>query len=331
METLNEDQLRAEPQGGPTPVEPATPAQDEHSASNHDVLCQLYANMLTCRMARERARSLQQEGWLADCYVSPEGSEAAEVGASYELKPDDSLAICHHDAITTFLKDTTLREVFAQLFNQARGGRSRSGEHTGRNILPPAATLAAQLTLAAGVACAYKQQGRRNVVLVLCGDAFSALGSWHEAAKIAAADRLPVIFAIDSGRNGDADTQHWSGMGEDLSHRAQAYGFPGITVDGDDAVAIFRVSQESIHRARSGAGPTLVECRSLRQLGKSPPGNSTNGTRTKQGTLFPADPLIQMEHYLKKRGAWRASWKHQLMESIAAEIEVAVELTRPGR
>ena len=330
METLNEGRLRAVPQDDPT-LESATAAQDEHSASNHDVLCQLYANMLTCRMARRCARSLQREGWAADCYVSAEGTEAAEVGATYELKPDDSLAIFPHDTITPLLKEATLREVFAQLFDQARGGRNRSGEHTARNILPPASTLAAQLNWAAGVAFAYKQQRRRNVVLMLCGEGFSALGSWHEAARIAAGERLPVIFVIESGRNGDADPQHWFGVGEDLSHRTQAYGFPGITVDGDDVVAIFRVTQESIHRARIGAGPTLIECKSLRKLGNTQLGNSTNGTRGRQSTLFLTDPLSRMEHYLKKRGAWRPSWRRQLGESIAAEIEAAVELSRPDR
>ena len=98
----------------------------------------------------------------------------------------------------------------------------------------------------------------------LADDGLAALGFWHEAASLASRHRLPIVFMVEN-----CAQSHPSGTGtvqsdDDLRDRAEAYGFPGITVDGNDIVAVWRVTQESIHRARSGAGPTLIECRTWR-------------------------------------------------------------------
>jgi len=306
------------------------PVRNEHSASDHDVLRRLYAKMLTCRMARESAHALVRNGRIACSGVSFIAAEAAEVGATYDLQPSDSLTTWQHDVFTNLLKGASLGQVFAQLLGQTAGSNVRDNLASW-NIIPPASTLAGQLSLATGVALAYKHQGQRNVVLALCGQGFAALGMWHDAARLAAEQRLPLIFVIDSGRMRDQDSNHWFGPAEDLSHRAHAYGFPGITVDGNDAVAVFRVTQESIHRARSGAGPTLVECKSLHPFRETTAERPGSGRRRRRIPVFPSDPLAHMEHYLSHRGAWRSSWKRQLVEQIAGEIDKAITLAENER
>ena len=110
---------------------------------------------------------------------------------------------------------------------------------------------------------------------------------------------------------------------EDLRDRAEAYGFPGITVDGNDIVAVWRVTQESIHRARTGAGPTLIECRTWRWHAET---DSSNGeTRSKPTNRWQNDPLLHMEHYMKKRSLWKPSWKDQLATRYSQALSRAIE------
>jgi len=115
---------------------------------------------------------------------------------------------------------------------------------------------------------------------------------------------------------------------EDLRDRAEAYGIPGITVDGNDIVAVWRVTQESIHRARSGAGPTLIECRTWRWHAEAD--NSPTNGRAKSKVLharWQNDPLRHMEHYMKKRNLWQQAWKDRLTAEYKAALTDAVEFS----
>ena len=111
----------------------------------------------------------------------------------------------------------------------------------------------------------------------------------------------------------------------DLRDRAEAYGFPGITVDGNDVIAVWRVTQESIHRARSGAGPTLIECRTWRWQTEVDHDSAGRGSRTKLMHAWKThDPLHHMEHYMKKRSLWQQTRKDTLVEQYQAELAKAV-------
>jgi TPP-dependent pyruvate/acetoin dehydrogenase alpha subunit len=253
------------------------------SPSDPEVMRRLYANMLSCRLARERARTLLHQGRLTNNGWEATGSEAIEVGATFELRADDALALYQRDVVAHSLKGWSLKQVFAQLLGSRKVSQRQSVPDPclASNIIPPASSIVAQFNVAAGVAWACKQRAQRNVVLAIFGDGFDSLGSWHEAAKLAGEYRLPLIFVVESDRQRYQSSNHWFGEPGDLSDRAHEYGFPGIPVDGDDVVAVFRVTQESIHRARNGAGPTLIECKSSRAVRDSGARLATNGTRRK--------------------------------------------------
>ncbi len=297
------------------------------SPSDPEVLRRLYANMLTCRLVRERARGLMSRGEPAGGATWSEMSEAIEVGATFELRDGDVLSVYPRDLVTHILRGRSLQQTFAELLN---AGRARKADREANpfltfNVLPAASSLVAQFNLAAGVAFAAKQRSQRNVVLGIFADGFDALGSWHEAAKLAGEHRLPLIFLVESDRCRDERSNHWFGKPGDLSQRAHEYGFPGIPVDGDDVVAVFRVTQESIHRARNGAGPTLIECKSSRA------GNPSTSSGTRRKTAAITDPLAHMEHYLKKRKAWSQAWKEELAHRIKADSDAAVAAVKPSR
>jgi TPP-dependent pyruvate/acetoin dehydrogenase alpha subunit len=179
------------------------------------------------------------------------GGEATEVGACIGLQPDDSLATSQPKLAAHVVKDTPLHRVFAELFARHKQppAQPTSNGAGALRIIPPASSLTGQLDIAAGVAYAYRSLGKANVVVALADDGLAALGFWHEAASLASRHRLPIVFIVENCAQSHANGTSVVQSDEDLRDRAEAYGIPGITVDGNDIVAVWRVTQESIHGA----------------------------------------------------------------------------------
>jgi pyruvate dehydrogenase E1 component alpha subunit len=270
------------------------------SPSDPTMLRNLYSAMLRCRMVEERAEQLTHLDRLKAPLRLQRGLEATAVGSLIELRAGDAISADESFAARMFAGQA-LGLYFAELY----GVRSEylafapDAANSAIHLLPRTNTIAAQLNLAAGYAFAQKRVNRRNVVVVLLPEGANALGFWHEAATLAVNERLAMIFVAVRGVS-------QSVIGNtDARHRAAAYGIPGITVDGGDVVALWRVAQESIHRARAGAGPTLIDSQPL--------SSESNGD----------DPLERMQRYLEKRKLWKRSWKDELTQRFAAEIDEA--------
>ena len=301
----------------------ATALAGDASPSSPDVLRTLYSVLLKTRLLEEQVLSLLRAGKLPGASVPLLGGEATEVGACIGLQPDDSFSSSQPKLVTHVVRGTTLDRVFAQLFHGKNGSAAPAAEVEANSlrVVPQTASLTGQLDIATGIALAYRQLAKPNVVVALADDGLAALGFWHEAASLASRHRLPIVFMVEN-----CEQSHPTGVGtvqsdEDLRDRAEAYGFPGITVDGNDLVAVWRVTQESIHRARSGAGPTLIECRTWRWHAESDR-PSPNGGPPKQHRQN--DPLHHMEHYMKKRSLWKQSWKDQLVTECRSALKRAV-------
>src|ERR1019366_6758762 len=161
--------------------------------------------------------------------------------------------------------------------------------------------------LATGLALSHKRERKTNVVVAFWDEGAASLEASHEALKFAGIHKLPIICVTKSaGLDEPGSRKH--GALEEFSFMAKDYGFPSILVDGKDVVAVWRAAQESIHRARNGAGPTLIECQT-------------------EAANF-RDPLAHMQHYMSRRSAWVGGWKRQNIARINAEIEEAIRL--PG-
>jgi TPP-dependent pyruvate/acetoin dehydrogenase alpha subunit len=289
------------------------------SPSNPDALRTVYSVLLKTRLLEQQILSLLRAGKIPGTPVPILGGEATEIGACIGLQKGDSFSSSQPKLATHVVRGTPLAEVFAQLFHREQQPTLATGSGDGESvhIVPQASSIAAQLDVAAGIALAYRNLGKPNVVVALADDGVAALGFWHEAARLASRYRLPIVFMVEN-----CSQSHPNGAGtvqsdEDLRDRAEAYGFPGITVDGNDIVAVWRVTQESIHRARSGAGPTLIECRSWRWHGESDAPTS-NGHPSKAQREH--DPLLHMEHYMKKRSLWKPAWKDRIVQEYRSAL-----------
>ncbi len=294
------------------------------SPSNPDVLRALYSVLLKTRMLEEQVLTLLRAGRIPGTAVPILGGEATEVGACIGLQPDDSFSSSQPKLACHIVIGTPLQRVFDQLFRRDAAPESTppSASADALRVVPQTTSLTGQLDIAAGIALTYRNLGKPNVVVALADDGLAALGFWHEAASLASHYRLPLVFMVEN-----CAQSHPTGAGtvqseEDLRHRAEDYGFPGITVDGNDLVAVWRVTQESIHRARSGAGPTLIECRTWRWHAEAD-SPASNGRPSKSRREH--DPLHHMEHYMKKRNLWKQAWSDTLVANYQAALANAVE------
>ncbi len=295
-----------------------------------DIMRRLYSYMLKCRMVEERARLLFRQGKFAGNYYAAVGQEATEVGATIDLRPEDTVAPSHRNFVTHIMKGTPLRLMFAQLYARKTSpdqGRS-SPAHCGYaplNIITPASTIAAQLNIGTGVALAYKMQKRDNIVVALSGEGSTSLGFWHEAVNFSGVQHLPIIYIIENNLWAESVPVRLQTAVKDLSAKAQAYGIPGFTVDGNDVVAVYRASREAIERARNGGGPTIIECKTYRWYGHSEIDPAKYRSPEEVEHWKARDPLVIGERLLRERGLWSDEWKQQITAEINQEIDEAIE------
>ena len=296
------------------------------SPSSPDVLRTLYSVLLKTRLLAEQVLELSRAGKIPGVALPILGGEATEVGACIGLQPDDCFASSQPKLAAHVVKGTPLKQVFAEL--SIRHTRPlpphMSNGAISLRVVPQTASVTGQLDIAAGIAYAYRSLGKPNVVVALADDGLAALGFWHEAASLASRHRLPIVFMVENCAQSHANGTSVVQSDEDLRDRAEAYGIPGITVDGNDIVAVWRVTQESIHRARTGAGPTLIESRTWRWHAEADnPSANGHSTSKLSRARWQHDPLHHMEHYMKKRKLWQQEWKDRLAEEYRSALAAA--------
>jgi TPP-dependent pyruvate/acetoin dehydrogenase alpha subunit len=279
----------------PPGAERAQPANGGTSPSNQDVLRQLYASMLKCRMLAERAQRLSGKGTHGDDYDFDIGQEAVVVGATVELDSQDTMLVSARNFAAYVARGVSLSAVLS-------GAATGNGSEAVVVTEPSPGQMAGfdAFNLGTGLALVHKLEKKRNVVIAFCSKETPAPDRWHEALKFAGIHKLPILYVKNASAFELAPEKRTPAL-EGLSFMARDCGFPAIVVDGKDAVAVWRAVHESIHRARNGAGPTLIECET--QLSSA------------------GDPLTHMEHYMKKRGVWDDGWRQETANRIEAEAE----------
>ncbi|MGA2167895.1 MAG: thiamine pyrophosphate-dependent enzyme [Terracidiphilus sp.] len=238
---------------------PVQPAQSGFSLISNDKLLQLYSTMLKCRSLAERSPIPLKPGKLTGRHSSILGREAAAVGVAIDLLPEDTIAPANRDRALL-------------------------------NAINPSVTLAAGLHHATRAAQANKDNKNNKIAVVLSTGNSASLPSWQKALNLAAAHNLPTLFISLHPLKPQPPALEWPTRFEDIPLKTKDYAFPAITVDGNDAVAVYRVASEAIAHARKGHGPTLIVCR-----------------RWKTG-----DPLLNMEKYLIRKGLFTEDCKRQV-------------------
>ena len=295
-----------------------------------ELLLGLYRMLVKCRLCDEKARILFRQSKFAGNFYSGVGQEATEVGAAYSLREDDWIAPSHRDWTSNIVKGAPLKFCFAQLFAKTTSpdrGRS-SPAHMGYpplNVITPASTIAGQLNVGTGVAFGLKKLKRDSVVVSFFGDGATSIGAVHEALNFAGVHRLAIIYVCQNNLWAESVPLRLQTALKDLSDRAKAYGFPGVSVDGNDVLGVYGAASKAIVRARAGEGPTFIECKTYRWYGHSEIDPAKYRSKEEVEAWKKKDPIPRFEKYLFERKLLTEELKNEIAAQITAEINDAVD------
>jgi len=295
-----------------------------------ETLLGLFTNLLKTRMLDERFRKLFRQGRFAGTYFSAVGQEATTVGPTYGLRDEDIIAPSHRELGAAVTKGIPLIHIIAQVYariNSPDKGKTHPCHYGWRakGVFTPASTLAGQTVVGTGCAMGFQIQKKDNVVIAFFGEGATARGGWHEAVNYAGIHRLPVIYICQNNLWAESVPAHKQAGISDFSERARAYGFPGITIDGNDIVEVHKRSQEAIKRARAGEGPTLIECKTYRWYGHSEIDPADYRTADEIEEWKKKDPIQRAEKLLMDLKILTTVKREALVEEINAEFDEAIE------
>ena len=296
--------------------------------TNEQLLEMLYWLKLI-RAFDERLSILVRQGRVRSGVYSSIGQEAIVVGTCFGLEKEDYICPLHRDLGTFLIKGVSPGVMMAQMYAKATGlskGRD-SALHSGVSelgIFGNTSMLGANTPVAAGLALTFKIEQRRNVVLAYFGEGAANTGDVHEAMNFAGTHKLPVVFICENNIYSYSVPIEKSMAIEDVADRADGYGFEGVAINGNDVLAVYQATQGAINRARSGGGPTLIECKTYRWHGHSEHDPAFYRTDEELAMWKSRDPLTTFTTYLRSREVLDDQKQLEIDTRVRQEIDAAV-------
>ncbi len=291
---------------------------------------ELLERLVRTREFDARMRKLFRQGRFEGTYYSQIGQEACDVVIAFQLKKDDLVGPSHRDLGASTGKGVPLEALTAQVYNRVDspdGGRYTACHywHPEYWVMNPSTCIAMNWIAATGAAFGYKMLKKDNVAVAFCGDGATAHGDFHEACNFAGVHRLPIVYVVQNNLWAESLPVSLTTALTDLSHRADAFGFPGISIDGNDVVTVWNTTREALTRARSGEGPTLIEMKTYRWFGHSDIDPADYRTDDEVEAWMERDPLPRYVAYLIDEGVLDADGLAEIQRRVRAEIEEAVD------
>ena len=283
-------------------------------------LAGLHRQMVLVRRFEAQVTHLTRQGRLAT-YPSAAGQEAAEVGATTALAPNDRLFPTYRDSAALLTRGVPVAEILAAFRGDWHCGFDPHEYHTS----PAATPLATQTLHATGFAMAMKLKAADAATLTFLGDGASSEGDAHEAFNFASVWQTPTVFVIQNNQYAISTPLREQTNATMLADRAAGYGMPGLRVDGNDIAAVFAACTAALERGRNGDGPSLIECLTYRMESHT---NSDDPTKYRDAEEVEHwkqfDPIDRVEKYLRQTGALDDAGA----EEIAAAAESLAESVR---
>lgn len=300
------------------PVSKPAGADSGFSLISTEKLIEIYQTMVKCRLLAERLPAAFASGRAAQSCREAAGLEATFVGAAIDLGRDDAIGISSCDLFTDLIRagqlksrDDQLKKLLGRHSPSPRGGVRSSHAVT------------APFDPAVAKAIAQKQSAKGRVTVAFALNGSAPLESWSRALSIARVRGLPLIFVLQHGSPTATSASARRHKIHNIASKAQAIGIPAMAVDGNDAVAVYRVAHESIARARKGRGPTLIECVHFILDESAKRRNSANSLRGR-------DPIRNMEQYLAGKRLFSAGLRSEAANKFREQLDEAIASTARG-
>jgi len=291
---------------------------------------EMLRQMLTIRRFEERASADYHAGKIygvVHCYI---GEEAVAVGVCAALDQSDRIISTHRGHGHCIAKGADLNRMMAELYGRQTGyckgkGGSMHIADFGIGMLGANGIVAGGIAIVTGAGLAAQMDRKGGVAVSFFGDGASNAGPFHECLNIAAAWKLPMLYVCENNLYAAQTTAESTQALTDVAARAAGYGIPGVIVDGNDIFAVYQAANRAVQRARSGGGPTLIECKTYRWRAHTERKNQPDPRGKDEIEAWKRkDPIARLEQQLKEQGDLSDSEREILERDITAAIETAV-------
>ncbi|MBT2571659.1 thiamine pyrophosphate-dependent dehydrogenase E1 component subunit alpha [Planococcus sp. ISL-110] len=307
-------------------------SKHEEIGLTNDDLLKMYETMLMARRVDERMWLLNRAGKIP-FVISCQGQEAAQVGAAFALdNTKDYIAPYYRDIGVVLHFGMTPKDLMLSAFAKAEdpnsGGRQMPG-HFGQKsnrILTGSSPVTTQLPHAVGVALAGKMKKKDFITFTTLGEGSSNQGDFHEGMNFAGVHKLPVVIMVENNKYAISVPVERQLASKNVSDRAIGYGMPGVTIDGNDPIEVYKHVKEAADRARRGEGPSLVETVSERMTAHSSDDDhrqyrSADELAAQKST----DPILTFGAYLKENGILNDELEKDINDRIMVTVNEATD------
>ena len=301
--------------------------------TDREKLVDMYTVMVRIRAFEERVLKEFTAGNIpgfAHLYI---GEEAIATGACAALRAGDYITSTHRGHGHVIAKGGHTDRMMAELYGKKTGynkgkGGSMHIASAELGILGANGVVAGGITTAGGAALSSKLRKSGQVTICFMGDSATNAGRFHEGVNMAAAFDLPIVYVIEN--NGFGISVRFCDICKikNIADRACAYGIPGVTVDGNDPVAVYEAASEAVARARQGKGPTLVECKTYRPRGHFIGDAQTYVSKEEVEEWVKKDPIPRFRKRLIEMEALTEAEAARIEKTIDNEIEEAVKFAQ---
>ena len=287
--------------------------------------------MILGRRIEEKITLLFKEGRMRGHHHPGIGIEGVHVGTCYGLGKEDYIVPSHRGKLPELMMGIDLKYFLAGYYNRREGlggGRVPTGSHMygdmSKHVIPGTGIIGSLIPVATGVGLGIKLKKERGVVLAFFGDGAANRGDFHEGLNMAAALKLPVVFVLQNNSYSISVSVEKSTGLKNLSARANGYGMPGVTVDGCRLLDVYSEATKAIDRARSGKGPTLLECMWHRWTGHSISDADIYRTDKERLDGEKRCPVATFKEELLATGVIAEGGYDEMEKKVSVEIEEAV-------
>ena len=292
----------------------------------------LHRRMVRIRLFEEAAGRLAEANRLPGFLHLYVGEEAVASGVCGALNDDDHITSTHRGHGHLVAKGGDFNRMMAELMGKATGyckgkGGSMHISDTSLGMLGANGIVGAGSPIAVGAAFANRYRGRGQVAVAFFGDGSTNIGAFHEAANMACALHLPIVFACENNEYGEFTPRHKTMAITDIVDRAAGYGMPGVIVDGMDVIAVHEAAVEAVERARQGGGPSLIEAKTYRYYNHHGIQNLGLKYRPDEevATWKQRDPIFTFEDRMIENGVATREEVDEIWAELRQDIETAIQ------
>jgi len=295
-----------------------------------ETLVTMYRKMLEIRRFEEKVWHLFGRNLIPGTLHLYIGEEAVAVGVCANLKIDDYITSTHRGHGHCIAKGADLKKTMAEILGKKTGyckgkGGSMHVADAALGNLGATAVVGSAIPIAVGAALSCQLRGTKQVVACFFGDGASNNGTFHEALNMAAIWRLPVLFVCENNLYAMGTRISNVTAIENIADRASAYGMPGVIVDGNDVIEVYRAAKEAVDRARNGGGPTLIECKTYRHKGHSRFDPAKYRPPDEVEEWMKKDPILRFRNTLIEEGVLTEKQADEIDRQITETVEEAAQ------